>query len=107
MLFSRAVHVVGIAGAILGLRRNLFLVRDRGNHDRVTALPDFFAKTRGPLFLRNTNSRTTAEVAAVAQENGWKVLYVIPDGVDADPEALLSVEAEGRYRIVTFSVNKG
>ena len=87
--------------ALVGLRRRGgYLVHDR--HERKTwdAVSFFATQRRGPLYLMDTNARTTAEISRTASENGWRVLYVLPETIETpDPSATLSTDGGARYVI--------
>ena len=104
MLVSRSAFVVSAVAALVGLRRRSYLIHDRANERTWDAVSFFATQRRTPLYLTNFDSRATYEMVRVASEQGWRVLYVLPETVESpDPSATLSTEAGSRY-VVTNSV---
>jgi hypothetical protein len=104
-LLTRSSFLAAFAtAAVLRLRGGL-LVHDRRTGVNRDAGPFFRHEARRVMYLRGAQETAAAEAIALARENGWRVLFVLPEGIDSpDPDATLSpIVGDTRYTLVRGS----
>jgi hypothetical protein len=102
VLLTRSSFLAAFAtAAVLRLRGSL-LVHDRRTGANRDAGSFFRHEARRVMYLRGAQGTAAAEAIALARDNGWRVLFVLPEGVDSpDPDATLSpIVGDTRYTLV-------